>query len=249
MEKRQWMLTNRNFADLNPLVAGTEPCRKDKSFGPWVRDYTLIHYVQKGRGTLFARGGAYPVKEGQAFLILPGEVTTYTADSREPWEYAWIGFNGQLTDAFGSLPPVFDLPEDFFHTVLHGDPQGEMVEYRLAAMLFRLYAWLFSESRTGNQHVRRVENYIRSNYMQAVRVEEIAQRMGLNRRYLSRLFKQQTGRSVQEYLIDVRMEAACRHLTEGCSVKEVARLCGYEDVSNFSKMFKACFGQSPASYR
>lgn len=246
MKLRRWMLTNRGFADLNPLVAGMEACPNSKSFGPWVRTYTLIHYVRRGKGVLYARGGAHPVSAGQAFLILPGEVTTYTADGYDPWEYCWIGFDGRLTEAFQQLPPVFDLPEELLYDILHASADSPMLEYRMAAMLFRLYAWLFSESRSENQHVRRVENYILSNYMQPLRVEEIANIMGLNRRYLSRLFKEERGVSVQEYLIRVRMDAAHRHLSEGCSVKEAAMLCGYEDVSNFSKMFKAHFGKSPA---
>lgn len=247
MAMRHWILTNRGFCDLNPLTAGEESCRSGKSFGPWMREYTLIHYVRRGKGVFYARGGAWPVTAGQAFLILPGEVTTYTADEKDPWVYCWAGFDGRLSEDFRRLPPVLSLPEELFHTVIHTPTETPMMEYRLAAMLFRLYGWLFCESRSENQHVRRVENYIRSSYMQPLRVEEIAQSMGLNRRYLSRLFKEETGRSIQEYLIDLRMEVARRHLSEGCSVKEAATLCGYEDVSNFSKMFKSRFGKSPAN--
>lgn len=242
------MLTNRGFRELNPLVAGEERCKPHKSFGPWVRDYTLIHYVLRGKGTLYARGGAYPVHAGQAFLILPGEVTTYAAEPSDPWHYCWIGFDGQLTERFRELPPVLELEEALFHTVLHPGTNDEVMEFRLAADLFRLYARLFSSSRWENLRVCRVENYIRTNYMQNIRVEAIADSMGLNRRYLSRLFKEKTGCTIQGYLIRVRMEAAQRHLRQGCSVKETALLCGYEDVSNFSKMFKARFGVSPAAY-
>lgn len=229
------------------MIAGQERCESGHSYGPHIREYTLIHYVLRGRGVLYARGGVHPVEAGQAFLILPDEVTTYTADGEDPWHYCWIGFDGLLSQRFSRLPPVFSLPEELFHTILHPGSEDGVLEYRLAATLYQLYARLFSSGGSENRHVRRVENFIRASYMMPLRVEEIADSMGLNRRYLSRLFKEKTGRTPQEYLIAVRMEAAQRHLSQGCSVKEAAHLCGYEDVSNFSKMFKRRFGKSPAS--
>jgi len=240
------LLTNRGLRDLNPIDAGIERCKPSKSFGPHVRTYTLIHYVLSGKGTLYARGEAYPVKAGQAFLILPGEMTTYTADANDPWHYCWIGFDGLLSASFSNLDAVLTLPRELFEPLLRITPGETAPEYRLAAMLFTLYDRLFADTGTENQHVRRVETYIRSNYMLPLRVEEIARNLNLNRRYLGRLFKAHTGKTMQEFLIDVRMDAAKLHLRRGCSVAEAARLCGYEDVTNFSKMFKRRTGHAPS---
>lgn len=245
MQARDLLVTNRHLQDLNPLLVGEEHCDPSHSFGPAVRKYTLIHYVVQGKGTFYARGGVYPVEAGQAFLILPGEVTTYTADERDPWHYCWIGFDGALSARFAELPPVFSLPEDIFRRILRAPIDSNVCEYRLAAELLRLYSLLFSKSSGSNQHVRRVKDYIRSAYMQPVRVEHIAAQLNLDRRYLSRLFKEKTGQSIQEYLISVRLEEAELHLRQGRSVKEAAHLAGYEDVSNFSKMFKRYYGISP----
>ena len=120
MEKKYLLLTNRNLRDLNPLVAGEEACVPGHSFGPAVRKYTLIHYVMRGKGTLYARGGAYPVRAGQAFVILPEEVTTYQADVEDPWHYCWVGFDGALAADFAKLPPVLELPEGSFEAVQIG---------------------------------------------------------------------------------------------------------------------------------
>ena len=243
------LLTNRGLRDLNPIDGGYERCKPGKSFGPHVRTYTLIHYVLSGKGTFYARGESYPVEAGQAFLILPDEVTTYTADGNDPWHYCWIGFDGMLSEAFSRLEPVMTLPSKLFAPLLEEAPGEGIPEYRLAAMLFRLYDHLLGGVGTENQHVRRVETYIRSNYMLPLRVEEIAHSLNLNRRYLGRLFKEHTGSTIQEFLIEVRMEAASMHLRRGCGVAEAARLCGYEDVSNFSKMFKRRYGVPPIAAR
>jgi AraC-like DNA-binding protein len=243
------LLTNRGLRDLNPIDGGYERCKPGKSFGPHVRTYTLIHYVLSGKGTFYARGESYPVEAGQAFLILPDEVTTYTADVNDPWHYCWIGFDGMLSAAFSRLDPVLTLPSKLFAPLLEEVPGEGIPEYRLAAMLFSLYDHLLGGVGAENQHVSRVENYIRSNYMLPLRVEDIAGKLNLNRRYLGRLFKEHTGHTIQEFLIEVRLEAASMHLRRGCSVAEAARLCGYEDVSNFSKMFKRRYGIPPAAMR
>ena len=240
------LLTNQHFQDLNPLIAGEETCRPGHRFGPSIRPYTLMHYVVSGQGTFYARGQIYTVRQGQVFLILPGETTTYVADEKDPWHYRWIGFDGSLTRRFQELAPVFTLEENVFPTIFI-EKDDPMPEYRIASGLFLLYAHFFPGRSTANQHVSKVENFIRSAYMQDLRVEKLAKDLGLDRRYLTRLFKQVTGKSIQEYLIYVRMEEANRCLCQGYTVKETARLCGYEDVSNFSRMYKKHFGLSPGS--
>ena len=79
------LLTNRHLQDINPLIMGQEDCEPGHRFGPAVRPYVLIHFVMKGKGLFEARGQRYEVSAGQAFLIIPGEVTIYTADATDPW--------------------------------------------------------------------------------------------------------------------------------------------------------------------
>ena len=55
------LLTNRGLHDLNPIDAGNERCKPTQSFGPFVRTYTLIHYVRSGKGVFYTRGQAHPV--------------------------------------------------------------------------------------------------------------------------------------------------------------------------------------------
>ena len=85
--------------------------------------------------------------------------------------------------------------------------------------------------------------------MHNITVEGIADEMNLNRRYLSRIFKKETGKTIQEYLIDIRLDEAKTLLSEGNSVSNAARLSGYVDECNFSKMFKKKVGISPGKWR
>ena len=127
--------------------------------------------------------------------------------------------------------------------------ERDLREYRVAALLFEMYAELFERPNPRNHYVRQVKDYIKALYMQPIRIEAIAEKMNLDRRYLSRIFKQKTGQTVQDYLISVRMEEAQRLLSQGKTVEESAILCGYEDPFNFSKMFKRKFGVSPLQWK
>ena len=249
MQENNFFLTNRHLQDLNPLTAGTHNCDPGYGISPAIRKHTLIHYVFRGQGTVHVRDDVYPVEAGQAFLIRQGELGAYFADKEDPWYYCWIGFDGALLEAFNDLPPVFSPPEEIFRKISLVASDRSVMEYRLAAELFRLYSLLFSSSKHSNPYVRQVENYIRQSYMQPIRIEQVAQRLNLDRHYLSRLFKEKTGISIQQFLMNVRMSEADNRLRQGYSVQECARMVGYDDVSNFSKMYKRHFGQSPAYRR
>lgn len=78
---------------------GHEQCEPGHSFGPATRNHYLFHYVLSGTGTLMADNAkgitqTYNIKSGQGFLIFPGQINTYIADDKLPWEYIWIEFDG-----------------------------------------------------------------------------------------------------------------------------------------------------------
>ncbi len=246
---RDFALIDRRFGDLNPLIIGEEACAPGHTFGPAVREYTLIHFVTAGNGLFWREGVAYPVHAGEAFIIRSGEVTTYSADQNDPWSYQWVGFTGALTAKFTDFPAVVPYHRNWVEEMLSSYENDGMGEWRVASLLFSMCAEFFAVLKPKNHYVRRVQTYIDSLYMQPIRVEAIAEQLSLDRRYLSRLFKAKMGCTVQEYLIRVRMEAAKRQLLAGASVAEAAQRCGYDDVCNFSKMFKRMTGKSPGQIK
>ncbi len=99
-------------------------------------------------------------------------------------------------------------------------------------------------------YVKNVISYIQLKYSEPIRIEDIASSLGLNRSYLTRLFKEATGYSLQDYLLTYRMKSALKLLTDNkLSVAEIAQNVGYGDTFTFSKAFKRHFGQSPSAYR
>lgn len=243
-------LVNRNFYELNPLILGQQTCAAGYSYGPHIRNYTLIHYVQSGKGILYNDAGAHTVNAGNLFLILPGQITTYTADKNDPWSYIWVGFDGSRADSLKDLNSyVLSYPHDtFFHMLKAKDLTNTREEF-IVGQLYILFSYLNAGEKRPLGYERLAADYIRANYMQDFQIEEIAKMIGLDRRYLSKIFKIYTGVSMQEFLIQTRLEHAAQYLRQGEPVASAALLSGYRDAFHFSKMFKKRFGLSPRQYQ
>ena len=81
---------NENFVDIGLYQYGWEHCAPAHSFGPAARNHYIFHYVISGTGTLMADNSAgetitYQVKSGQGFMLFPGQINTYIADTDFPW--------------------------------------------------------------------------------------------------------------------------------------------------------------------
>ena len=99
-------------------------------------------------------------------------------------------------------------------------------------------------------YVKNVIGYIKLKYSDPIKIEHIALACGLNRSYLTRLFKEATGYTLQQYLTIYRMKQAMRLLKEtDKSIQEITAAVGYSDTFTFSKAFKRQYGKSPSSFR
>ena len=98
--------------------------------------------------------------------------------------------------------------------------------------------------------VYKVIEYIKANFQRRMSLEEIAASTYLSKTYLSSLFKKETGYSISEYINIVRIERSkSLLLEENISIIDIANLCGFEDQSYFTKVFKHIVGITPKKYR
>ncbi len=240
---------NRNYTELIPINCGYHRC-PPRHTGCGRREYYMIHYVHSGKGILYSEKGTYSVQPGQIFLIRPGENAYYVADEQEPWQYSWVSFNGALAKKLDSLPGrVVAVAREPFDIFLKLKDRPDTREEMAAAALFMIFAELFTGRSTRPNYVRRAVQTVDSLYMTPLRVGSIADSMGIDRRYLARIFKDSMGMSVQEYLIQVRMEQAKKLLRDGLPVNQVAGMVGYSDPFQFSKIFKKHCMVSPGKYK
>lgn len=242
---------NENLTDFVPLFVGNEQCEPSHKFGPYVRDYFLIHVVYKGRGVLYDKYGTHKIGKGKLFIIREGEVTTYIADENEPWEYVWIALKGTCAKRFAvEKSSVYPCPDDLARRFYEYVQEGYSSAAIYNAVIYELVFCLFSQNPSGDVNVSKMKQYINYNYMQnELSVNDIAKKFGFERSYVFRIFKKKYGCGMKEYIIKVRMEQAKRFLDKGYSVSETAFMVGYNDEFNFSRIFKKTIGIPPIEYK
>lgn len=95
-----------------------------------------------------------------------------------------------------------------------------------------------------------VYQYVKENYKKEISLDEVAQVANLTPTSFCRMFKSKTKKNFIEYLNEIRISNACKHLIESdMSVSEIAYECGYKTVSNFNKLFKKNTGNTPKEYK
>lgn len=93
-------------------------------------------------------------------------------------------------------------------------------------------------------------SYIQQHYREELSVPQIADVVGLNPVYLSRLFKLDTGKTLSEYLNCYRTECSLALLTDTAdTIQSISQKVGYSDVRSYIRFFKKYYDVTPSEYR
>ncbi len=109
-----------------------------------------------------------------------------------------------------------------------------------------LIGWQGSHEKRLVKNIRQVVSQYLS---QPVSVSFLAAQLSYNPTYLSRVFKDETGLSLQDYITQVKMDHAKDLLRQGRPAGDAAREVGYENYPHFSRVFKKVVGLSPKNYQ
>jgi two-component system response regulator YesN len=110
--------------------------------------------------------------------------------------------------------------------------------------------YLNNHSKELSSFVTKAINYIEEHLSEELSREDIANHVYLNPAYLSRLFKKETGQSLTDYILELRI-AKVKPMLEKTNLKisDIAQTVGYDNFSHFTKMFKKATGLTPFEYR
>ena len=101
-----------------------------------------------------------------------------------------------------------------------------------------------------SRRVLKVKNYINENYMDELKLKTLADIANMSESAFSRFFKLHTGRTLSDYIIDIRLGYATRQLLDtNKTIAEISFNCGYNNLSNFNRIFKRKKGCSPSEFR
>ena len=101
-----------------------------------------------------------------------------------------------------------------------------------------------------SRRVRKVEEYIDQHFKEEIRLQTVSDLAGMTPTAFSRFFKIRTGKTLSDYIIDIRLGYAARLLVDTTtSVVEICYESGFNNVSNFNRIFKKRKGCSPTTFR
>lgn len=101
-----------------------------------------------------------------------------------------------------------------------------------------------------SRRILRVKKYISDNYMYELRLKSLADLANMSESAFCRFFKLHTGRRLSDYIIDIRLGYATRLLIDTTeTIAEICFKCGYNNMSNFNRIFKRKKGCSPTEFR
>lgn len=137
-------------------------------------------------------------------------------------------------------------------------PSNLRVKLYLTELLSILYenSCISSSEETGEPTTYRLENiknavlYVREHYSEQMQISDISEYIGMSEPYLCRCFKKIIGKTMTEYINEVRIEKASEMLRNSSEkVIDIAIRCGYDNIGYFIKRFKKIKGITPQAYR
>ena len=106
------------------------------------------------------------------------------------------------------------------------------------------------EVSSDSRRVQKVKSFIDQHYKEEIRLTQVADLAGMSPSAFSRFFKLHTGRNLSEYIIDQRLGYASRMLVDSTnSISEIGFSCGFNNLSNFNRIFRKRKGCSPSEFR
>ena len=238
--------------------------------GRELQEYQLL-YICEGQGIFHSTTVPQAqLREGDIFLLFPGEWHSYCPKPKTGWKSYWIGFKGRNIDdrvRAGFLSPtkpiyhigfsddIVSLYKKAYETAIREAAYSQQV---LAGLVNHIIGVMYSMERNielnRNQGhvdmVNRARLRIRENLESSLTIQQVAEDLGVSYSNFRKLFKEFTGISPATYQQDLRLQRAKELLsTTDMSVKEIAYRRNFESPDYFSAKFKAKTGRRPSELR
>ena len=222
-----------------------------------VFNYIAFHYVTAGYG--FFNGKRLGIGDG--FVCNIACYCNYSPAPHDPWEYVWVIVSDEgnyVTTKYRENDYTFKFsnPERFKALCAEFSAnQEKLADREYSSSVFNIIESYHTDFKienpeSGSDFVAKSKKYMEEHIHESILIEEIADMLHISSGYLRCLFKSQTGLSPKQYLISVKIKRAQSLLasTNYC-IGYIASSVGYDDIQEFSKLFKKYNNLSPMQYR
>lgn len=231
-------------------------------------NHCVFHYTIRGHGVCWKGQLRQTTSPGQGFLSLINDSESgfsFPDGQTEEWEFACFCFEGgnsmemvlELINTYGqvyTIPPESSILRELKNEEIW-KKEAPLSTFDSSRYFYELYGELVrSVSNPDALHyhplVRDAKNAIRNQLLKNPSIDEIAQQLGLSREHLSRLFHNDTGKKIKDYIRDERILAACQMLKEtNLTVQKIAEIMNCSSTANFIRFFRQSTKMTPADFR
>ncbi|MBQ6781681.1 MAG: helix-turn-helix domain-containing protein [Treponema sp.] len=233
----------------------------------------LFFYVEEGEGSLTYQNQIYSMKKDDCAFIDCRNKYSQGSSSKNLWALKWVHFYGSAMGEIYSkylerggeacfsvdsekpnpFVPILDLiMETASSSSYIRDMKINEVLSKLLTLLME-YSWNPEKARKSNTkclNVSDVKAFIDQNFTAKISLEVVAAQFNVNKSYLLRLFKEYTGLTVNNYILQKRILMAKNELRfTNKTLDVIAQECGLEEANYFIRVFKKIEGLTPGGYR
>lgn len=108
---------------------------------------------------------------------------------------------------------------------------------------------LFSKEWNTNKNAQKIQDYIYKNFTQEINLDELANYMFLDKSYMCRLFRQETGMTIKTYINMCRVIHAKNRILSGQKATSIYSECGFQNYSTFYRSFQKYVGMTPEEFK
>lgn len=233
----------------------------------------LFFYVVDGEGSLSYQNKLYSMKKGDSAFIDCRNKYSQSSSSKNLWSLKWVHFYGSnMSDIYSkylerggevcfsvndrSVNPFLPILDSIMETAVSSSYIRDMkINEKLSQLLTVLmeYSWNPEKAKKSNTkclNISNVKNYIDLNYTSKISLEVVAKQFNVNKSYLLRTFKENTGLTVNNYILQKRILMAKNELRfTNKTMDVIAAECGLECANYFIRIFKKIEGMTPGEYR
>lgn len=228
--------------------------------------YDRLYFIESGEAVVCTPDREVTLRPGCVYLIPSNQLHRHYCSSAISMH--WCHFQALLdgtSDLFQELTvPIEARPESLEHYRATFQQLEESMHSRQpwchllrASLLLQLIQPHLKQAEpiqpTANEARRRFQpilRYIDTHLHQDLRVEELAEQLGLNKEYFSRAFKRHFRVPPKKYILLKRIQHAQKQLCYSeMQIQETGASCGFPDPYHFSKIFKGITGITPSEYR
>lgn len=218
-------------------------------------DRILIYRAEKALLNMVREGDLEAMEEAKSRAASLAQVRSYVKDPLKNAQIACTIFTSLCTRAAieGGLSPTisYALGDAYIKSMFHTSALSEV--RGIKNQMYEDYIRRVHEIKVNPKYSKPIQStcdYLHLQLANPLDMEMLAERLGYSKYYLSRLFKKETGISVNDYLRKIRIERACLMLgTTGYSIDEIAVRTGFGSRSFFANTFKKYMGMTPVQYR